>query len=97
YEILPCACADARDWSRFGVEKAHCIDGDLINALTGSTRRRLKDKAQRKECACVTSRDIGANESCVARCFYCYATKNFEAARANHQRHDPAGEYLIKE
>jgi len=96
YDIKPLACADKRDWSRFGVEKAHCIDGELVNALTGSTRRRLKDKAQRKDCGCAASRDIGANETCLARCFYCYATKDFERAQANYQRHDPDAEFLTE-
>ena len=93
--IVPQICADDRDWSRFNIKKASCIDRGLINMLTGNDKKSRKDPAQRVNCGCTVSRDIGANDSCLMRCFYCYATKDFEKAGKNNQRHDPMGEYLI--
>ena len=38
---------------------------------------------------CAASRGIGAYDTCLAGCRYCYATSSFERSRANYQRHDP--------
>ncbi|MEW5894646.1 MAG: DUF1848 domain-containing protein [Candidatus Omnitrophota bacterium] len=91
--ISPGVCADSRDFPN--IEKSSCIDRMLINQLTGNRKQYRKDPAQRTHCRCAAARDIGANDSCLARCFYCYATKDFEKARKNYERHDPTGEYLV--
>lgn len=95
FGITPMICADRRDFSAFGIKKAHCVDRGLINQLIGSQRKYRKDLAQRTDCCCTVSRDIGANNTCLARCFYCYAVKDFDAAKENFYRHDPLAEYLI--
>jgi len=95
FGITPVICADRRDFSAFGIERARCIDRDLINRLSGRRRAYRKDPAQRADCCCAASRDIGANNTCQARCFYCYAVKDGETAARQFARHDPEGEYLI--
>ncbi len=88
-------CSDRHYENVVGIHKAHCIDRALINQLTSQGRRDRKDPAQRVDCGCCVSRDIGAHDTCLARCFYCYATKDFDRARKNFQRHDACAEYLV--
>lgn len=95
FGIQPFVCAERHDWSSFGVHKAHCVDRTLIDRLSGEKRKYRKDPAQRVECCCTVSRDIGENNTCPAGCFYCYASKSDEEVRRSVQRHDPFGEYLV--
>lgn len=73
------------------VAKAKCIDPAVLMSLTDSpvcmeAISRLKAAPSRKECGCVASRDIGAYDTCVHGCAYCYANANPEAASHNVAR-----------
>jgi DNA repair photolyase len=69
------------------IQKAHCVDGELIARLAGGDRAgSLKIKPTRKECGCYESRDIGAYDCCPHGCRYCYANVNKEKAISNYER-----------
>ena len=75
-------CAEAVDLDRFGIKHARCVDSRIFEKLAGCKLSRLKtryeelgkDKAQRKECHCIESIDIGWPNTCENGCQYCYAT-----------------------
>jgi len=71
--LVIATCAEDIDLSQFNIEHAKCIDDDLISKLTGRELSIKKDKNQRLECGCVTSRDIGEYNTCLNGCIYCYA------------------------
>lgn len=55
------------------IKKGHCIDGDVLEGLFGKCTK-SKDPAQRAECGCIKSRDIGQyTQPCKHACRYCYA------------------------
>lgn len=54
------------------IQKGHCIDGQLLQALFGKCTQ-AKDKGQRLACGCVKSRDIGGYLPCRHGCYYCYS------------------------
>ncbi len=55
----------------------------------------LKPKPTREGCECNDERDIGVYDTCVHGCRYSYGSSSYEAARANHHRHDPNDACLI--
>ncbi|HSV32271.1 MAG TPA: DUF1848 domain-containing protein [Atribacteraceae bacterium] len=60
-----------------GVITGSCIDLAYIGGYLPTPvilKDKQKDPAQRPACGCTKSRDIGAYNTCLARCKYCYAT-----------------------
>jgi DNA repair photolyase len=78
------------------VQKASCVDGDLLAALFPDRPRVKKRQPSRDGCGCVASRDIGMYDTCPYGCVYCYANQSHEAALAWYRAHDPKGEMLIE-
>lgn len=78
------------------VEKAHCIDGDLLAELFPDRPRVPRYNPTREQCGCVISKDIGMYDSCPYGCVYCYATQSREVALTRFQAHNPEGELLIR-
>ena len=83
------ACAEERDLSPHGILPGKCIDDDYIGTVFGIEVGHRKDPGQRQACGCVVSRDIGAYDTCVFGCSYCYATGDFERAGENLAAHNP--------
>ena len=73
-----------------GVEKAHCVDSQVFLALRPELQVDLRPRPTRAECGCIESVDIGAYDSCVFGCAYCYATSSRAAALSRFHAHDPA-------
>ena len=70
------------------VAKARCIDPEILYRLVETPEKKLavlalKTAPTRKECGCAASRDIGAYDTCVHGCVYCYANTNPEQAARN--------------
>lgn len=72
-----------------GIEKGHCVDLDLIRKLRTDVCEGLARRPTRPQCGCTESVDIGAYDTCVFGCSYCYATRNREVALARMREHDP--------
>jgi DNA repair photolyase len=70
-----------------GVEKSHCVDGDLIRAMRPDAAAALKASPTRQDCGCVASADIGAYDTCPFGCAYCYATNSRAAALERMKQH----------
>jgi len=91
-------CAEAIDLEEIGVNHAKCIDGELIERISGN-KIINKDKldANREYCGCMKCIDIGQYDSCIHDCLYCYANINKENAKLNYKNHDPKSPLLIGE
>ena len=81
------SCAMEQDLARYGVCPGKCIDEEYIASVFGLGVSHEKDPGQRTACGCVVSRDVGMYDTCLFGCQYCYATRSFERARANHAAH----------
>jgi hypothetical protein len=76
------------------IEKAHCIDGDVIGSLFFDDIYTYKVKPSRAECGCAESTDIGAYDTCPNGCIYCYANVNKQTAQVGYEKHDPRSAFL---
>lgn len=89
YGLALSTCSEAIDLSEYGIGHSSCIDPELIEQILGCGIRAKKDAAQRSECKCIESVDIGAYNTCINDCAYCYAVTNLGTASRQFQNHDP--------
>ena len=97
YDITIETCAEKIDLTQIGISSAKCIDERLIGEILDRKLSIGKDRSQRKMCKCVTSIDIGTDNTCLHECLFCYATKNQAMARFNNNMHNKNSPLLIKE
>jgi hypothetical protein len=68
---------------------------DYEHSIQAKLNIKKKMEARKSYCACYLSNDIGAYDSCLHLCRYCYANGSDEEIRANYQQHDPHSPLLI--
>jgi len=90
-ELTSCA---SKEFVEAGVPAGKCVDDLLISRIGGQEFRGRKDRSQRGACRCVESVDIGAYDTCLHHCLYCYANSNYESALGRHRLHDPQSPLL---
>ena len=88
-------CASEEDFGSLGFSPGRCIDPAIINRAYGLDLDPPRDRGQRPACGCAESIDIGAYDSCLHGCVYCYANRSRRAAGMGFERHDPEGGELI--
>lgn len=76
-------CAELIDLSSCGIRHSSCIDKKLIEKIIGYSIKAEKDKNQREACGCVESVDIGAYNTCLNGCKYCYANYSEEQVQVS--------------
>ena len=91
--LRPTVCAQP-DLVAPPLAAAACIDTDRLSDAAGRPIR-ARQKGNRPGCLCAESRDVGAYDSCVQGCVYCYAVRSRAAARRRMRRHDPGAAVLI--
>ena len=64
HKLKLATCSEKIDLSHFGISHNKCIDDELISRITGTPLNLKKDTAQRLQCGCVKSRDIGTYNTC---------------------------------
>ncbi|AEF82638.1 DUF1848 domain-containing protein [Leadbettera azotonutricia] len=87
YNLQLSACCEKINLDKYGISHNKCIDDDLIERLFNVNVKSKKDPSQRKECGCCVSRDIGAYNTCLHDCIYCYAKRGIELL--HHDPHSP--------
>lgn len=88
-------CCQPEDFAAAGIEAGRCIDPDWLARYAPGPFPVGRDPCQRDRCGCAPSKDIGAYDTCLFGCAYCYATSSLERAKAANARHDPAAAALV--
>ena len=90
-------CGTNGDFSRYQIHSSGCTTLAALGKANNITFRDLKHKGSRQGCHCIESRDIGAYDTCMNGCKYCYANKNPRKAFENYKYHDKTSPLLLGE
>ena len=68
---------------------------EILGQANGLTFKNLKHRGSREGCHCIETRDIGAYDTCMNGCKYCYANTNPHQAFENYKQHDPKSPMIL--
>ena len=90
-------CGESRNFTAWGIKRSGCTTTELLNQANDLNLSGIPLHNQRPGtgCQCVDQRAIGAYDTCVNGCRYCYATSDFQKALENRKAHDPNSSLLI--
>ncbi len=95
YGIHLQTCGTNGDYSCYGIHASGCMTLDILGEANAIEFKKLKHKGMRQGCHCIESRDIGAYDTCLNGCKYCYANKSPQKAFDNYKYHDPKSPLLL--
>lgn len=88
-------CGTNGDYTKYGIQRSGCMTLEMLGKANGVEFKQLKHKGMRPGCSCIESRDIGAYDTCMNGCKYCYANTNPKKAFENVKMHDPNSPLLL--
>lgn len=88
-------CGEGNFLSEFGADCNGCMTKEIYERAIGAKLIIPKTRELRKECSCQMGIDIGAYNSCMHLCKYCYANYDAETVRTNFTQHDEKSPFLI--
>ena len=88
-------CGTDDGYSRYGIHSSGCMTLEILGRANGLEFRDLSHRGMRAGCHCIESRDIGAYDTCINGCRYCYANTDDRLALENYKRHDPDSPLLL--
>ena len=97
YNISIQTCGTNGDFTRYGINKSGCMTLEIMGKANNLEFKNLRHKGMRQGCHCIESRDIGAYDTCMNGCKYCYANKNPQKAFDNYKYHNPKSPLLLGE
>ena len=97
YDIQMKTCVEGTLLDRFGFDSSGCMTQNVIEKAIGNNLKIPKGKYRIRECDCIFGRDIGAYNTCMHGCKYCYANSNMKLVKRNQKLHNPDSPLLIGE
>lgn len=95
YKIPIQTCGLHGEFGRYGIAASGCVTLDMVGQANGVSFRNIKHKGLRQGCQSIEARDIGAYDTCLNGCKYCYANPDPHKARDNFALHDPDSPLLL--
>ena len=101
YKINIFTCGEKENLTEYGFDKGACISKEFVLKILNKSGKeiRLKRQTFRKDnkfsCNCVQMVDIGAYNSCLSFCKYCYANYSENEVLFNFKNHDDNSSLLI--
>ena len=95
YNLKIQTCGNMGDWTKYEINKSACMTLGLLGEANGVVFKDRIHKGIREGCHCIESRDIGAYDSCINGCKYCYANVNPNKAIQNYKLHNENSPMII--
>lgn len=89
------ACCEKTYLKEYGLKCNGCMSQEIIEKAINFSLNPPKRKNLRESCNCLMGNDIGAYNTCLHLCKYCYANYNKELVIQNSKRHDENSPFLI--
>lgn len=88
-------CGTDENYEKYGIHISGCTTPEILRKANKVVYKNIKSKPMRKGCHCMPSRDIGAYDTCLNGCKYCYANTRPELAKENIKFHDKNSPLLL--
>lgn len=95
YNLYTQTCGTDENNEKYGIHVSGCTTPEILEQAHGIKYKNIKPQPMRKGCHCIPSRDIGAYDTCLNGCKYCYANKRPELAKENIKLHDKNSPLLL--
>ncbi|WP_462316368.1 DUF1848 domain-containing protein, partial [Methanobrevibacter sp.] len=95
YDINMKTCVEGTLLDRFGFDSSGCMTQNVIEKAIGNNLNIPKGKYRIRECDCIFGRDIGAYNTCLHGCRYCYANYSTKLVKRNFKLHNPDSPLLV--
>ena len=88
-------CLENETLARYGADVSGCLNQTTLEKAIGEKLDTGTISYARQGCTCLLGNDIGAYNSCLHFCRYCYANYDKELVIRNMKKHDPDSPLLI--
>ena len=88
-------CGEGNELEPYGADCSGCMTQAVYEKALGNKLIIPKHKSYRKQCGCFLGNDIGAYNTCMHFCRYCYANYDKKTVIENRRRHDPESPLLV--
>lgn len=95
YNLYTQTCGTDENNEKYGIHVSGCTTTEILEQANNVKYKTIKAQPMRKGCHCIPSRDIGAYDTCLNGCKYCYANKRPDLAKENVKLHDKNSPFLI--
>ena len=95
YNLYTQNCASNENYEKYNIHSGSCTTREILEQTQNAFYKNVNGTGIRENCHCIPSRDIGAYNSCLSECKYCYANRKPEIPKKVIKLHDEKSELLL--
>ena len=95
YNLYTQTCATNENYEKYGIHAAGCTTREILEQAHNVVYKNVKGTGIRENCHCIPSRDIGAYNSCLSECKYCYANRKPDIPKKVIKMHNEKSPLLL--
>ena len=95
YNLYTQSCATNESYEKYNIHSAGCTTREILEHAHNVVYKNVKGTGIRENCHCIPSRDIGAYNSCLSECKYCYANRKPDIPKKVIKLHDEKSPLLL--